>query len=162
MSGPATGSRLLDLLEPGWRRHLAAGEPAGTLDVAPGMLAAAATALGDLSRSQPPQELGRQWPACVVVAVAQVTAHYDRNGKVWPAWHRATGARASRRSTADWAEAFPASLAALGIPALAGGARETVLAHAAVTAPSLPEFLRLAGAGAPEWELAGLDPAVAA
>jgi len=37
-----------------------------------------------------------------------------------------------------------------------------VLAHAAVTAPSLPEFLRLAGAGAPEQELAGLDPAVAA
>jgi hypothetical protein len=162
MSGPSTGSRLLGLLEPGWRRHLAAGEPAGTLDVAPEMLGAAARALGDLSRSTSPQELCCQWPACVVVAVAQVTAHHDKNGKVWPAWHRATRVRASKRSTADWAEAFLGSLAALGAPALAGDPRETVLAHAAVTSPSLPEFLRLAGARAPERELAELDPAVAA
>ena len=37
-----------------------------------------------------------------------------------------------------------------------------MLAQAAVTAPSLPEFLRLAGAGAPEQELAALGPAAAA
>ncbi len=161
MSGPPTGT-LLDLLEPAWRRHLASGEPAGTLDVETEMLDAAAKALGDLSRSDPPTVLNRRWPACIVVAVAQITAHHDKNGKVWPAWHRAAGARATNRSTADWAEAFLGSLAALGVPAPVGDARETVLAHAAVTASSLPEFLRLAGAGAPQQELAELDPGVAA
>jgi hypothetical protein len=44
MSGLPTGSRLLDLLEPGWRRHLAAGEPAGSLVVEPEMLDAVARA----------------------------------------------------------------------------------------------------------------------
>jgi hypothetical protein len=161
MGGPPADA-LLDLLEPGWRRHLASGEPAGTLDVEPEMLDAAAKALGDLSRSEPPMLLNRRWPACVVVAVAQITAHYDKNGKVWPTWHRATGSRATKRSTAEWADAFLGSLAALGIPALACSPLETVLAHAAVTESSLPEFLWLAGAGAPERELAGLDPAVAA
>jgi len=153
---------LLDLLEPGWRRHLASGEPAGTLDVEPEMLDAAAKTLGNLSRSEPPTELNRRWPACVVVVMAQITAHRDKNGKIWPAWHRATGSRATKRSTAEWAEAFLGSLAALGVPAPAGDPLETVLAHAAVTESSLPEFLRLAGAGAPEQELAALDPAVAA
>jgi hypothetical protein len=162
MSGPPTGSMLLDLLEPGWRRHLASGEPAGTLDVEPEMLDAAALALGDLSRSEPPTVLNRRWPACIVVAVAQVTARYDKHGKVWPAWFRATRTRATNRSAADWAEAFLGSLAALGLPAVAGDPLETVLAHAAVTASSLPEFLRLAGAGAAEQELSELDPAVAA
>jgi hypothetical protein len=161
MGGPPTDT-LLDLLEPGWRRHLVSGEPAGTLDVEPEMLNAAAKALGSLSRSEPPTLLNRRWPACVVVAVAQIAAHHDRNGKVWPAWHRATGSRATKRSTAEWADAFLGSLAALGIPALAGDPVETVLAHAAVTASSLPEFLRLARAGAPEQELAALGPAVAA
>jgi len=156
MSGLPTGRTLLGLLEPGWRRHLASGEPAGTLDVEPGMLDAAAKALGDLSRSQPPTALSRRWPACVVVAVAQVTAHHDKNGRVWPAWHRATGSR----STAYWARAFPAALAALGVPAAAGDPAAAVLAHAAVPAPSLPEFLRLAGTGAAQNELAALDPAV--
>jgi hypothetical protein len=160
MSGLPTGSTVLDLLEPGWRRHLASGEPAGTLDVEPEMLDAAAKALGD--RSGPPTALSRRWPACIVVAVAQITARSDKNGKVWPAWHRATRSRATKRSTADWAEAFLASLAALGVPAPAGRPREAVLAHAAVTASSLPEFLRLALAGAPEQELAEADPAVAA
>ena len=60
MSGPLTGSTLLDLLEPGWRRHLAAGEPAGILDVEPEMLDAAALALGDLSRSKSPAVLTDQ------------------------------------------------------------------------------------------------------
>jgi hypothetical protein len=162
MSGPPMGSTLLDLLEPGWRRHLAAGEPAGTLDVEPEMLDAVALALGDLSRSEPPAVLNRRWPACIVVAMAQVTARYDKNGKVWPAWFRATRTRAANRSAADWGEAFLGSLATLGGPAMAGDPLETVLAHAAVTASSLPEFLRLASAGAPERELSELDPAIAA
>ena len=162
MSGPPAGSTLLDLLEPGWRRHLAAGEPAGTLDVEPEMLDAVARALGDLSRSEPPAVLNRRWPACIVVAVAQITARDDKNGKVWPAWFRATRTRAANRSAADWAEAFLDSLATLGAPAPAGDPLETVLAHAAVTASSLPGFLRLAGAGVPERELSELDPAVAA
>ena len=162
MSGPPAGSMLLDLLEPGWRRHLASGEPGGTLDVEPEMLAAVALTLGDLSRSEPPAVLNRRWPACVVVAVAQVTARYDKNGKVWPAWFRATRTRAANRSAADWAGAFLGSLAALDVPAPAGDPLQAVLAHAAVTASSLPGFLRLAGAGAPERELSDLDPAVAA
>jgi hypothetical protein len=162
MSGPATSGRLLGLLEPGWRRHLTSGEPAGTLDVAPEVLGAAATALGELSRSDPPSVLARRWPACVVVTVAQVTAHHAKDRRVWPAWHRAAGVRAGKGSTANWAEAFLASLAVLGISALDGDPQQTVLAHAAVPAPCLPEFLRLAGAGAPERELAELDPAVAA
>lgn len=163
MSGPATGGRLLSLLEPGWRRHLATGEPAGTLDVAPEVLGATAAALGELSRSDPPRALARRWPACVVVAVAQVTAHHAKDGKVWPAWHRSAGVRAGKRSAASWAEAFLASLEALGIPALEGDPQQTVLAHAAVPAPCLPEFLRLAaGAAASERELAALDPAVSA
>lgn len=162
MSGPPMGSTLLDMLEPGWRRHLASGEPAGTLDVEPEMLAAAARALGDLARSEPSAVLNRRWPACIVVAMAQVTARYDKNGMVWPAWFRATGSRATKRSAAAWAEAFLGSLARLGVPAPADDPLETVLAHAAVTASSLPEFLRLAGAGAPEGELSELDPAAAA
>lgn len=162
MGGPPTGSTLLDLLEPGWRRHLASGEPAGTLDVEPEMLNAAALALGNLCRSQRPAVLNRRWPACVVVAVAQITAQYDKNGKVWPAWFRATRSRANKRAAADWAEAFLGSLAALGIPAPAGGAVAAVLAHTAVTTAALPEFLRLCAAGVPEHELSELDPAVAA
>jgi hypothetical protein len=162
MSGLPAGSTLLDLLEPGWRRHLAAGQPAGTLDVEPEMLDAAALALGDLSRSEPPARLNRRWPACIVVAVAQVTARYDKNGKVWPAWFRATRTRAASRSITDWGEALIGSLAMLGVPAPVGDPREAVLAHAAVPASSLPGFLRLAGAGAPERELSELDPAIAA
>jgi hypothetical protein len=162
MSGPVTGNRLLGLLEPGWRRHLVTGEPAGTLDVDPGVLGAVAAALGELSRSDPPQALARRWPACLVVAVAQVAAHDAKDGKVWPAWHRAARVRAGRRSSANWAEAFLASLTALGITALDGDPQQTVLAHAAVTTRCLPEFLRLAGARAPEQELAESDPAVAA
>ncbi|HEY0998147.1 MAG TPA: hypothetical protein VGD83_00795 [Streptosporangiaceae bacterium] len=162
MSGPPKASTLLDLLEPGWRRHLASGEPAGTLDVEPELLDAAALALGNLSRSEPPTVLNRRWPACIVVAVAQVTARYDKNGKVWPAWFLATRSRATKRSAADWAQAFLGSLATIGVPGLAGDPLETVLAHAAVPASCLPEFLRLAGAGAPEAELSEFDPALAA
>ena len=127
MSVPPAGSTLLDLLEHRWRRHLAAGQPAGTLDVEPEMLDAVALALGDLARSEPPMVLKRRWPACIVVAVAQITARYDKNGKVWPAWFRATRTRAANRSAADWAEAFADSLATLGAPVprqpAGGGAR---------------------------------------
>jgi hypothetical protein len=136
MSGPRPGSRLLDLLEPGWRRHLASGEPAGALDVEPEMLDAAARALGDISRSQPPATLSRRWPACVVVAVAQVAAWRDKTGRVWPAWHRATGTRATQGSAAEWGKAFLGSLAALGVPAPAGDPVAAVLAHAAAREPA--------------------------
>ena len=136
MSVPPAGSTLLDLLEPGWRRHLAAGQPAGTLDVEPEMLDAVALALGDLARSEPPTVLKRRWPACIVVAVAQITARYDKNGKVWPAWFRATRTRAANRSAADWAEAFADSLATLGVPVPAGNPLEAVLAHAAANDPA--------------------------
>jgi hypothetical protein len=142
MGGPSAGSMLLDLLEPGWRRHLASGEPGGALDVEPEMLAAVALTLGDLSRSEPPAGLSRRWPACIVVAVAQVTACHDRNGKVWPAWFRATRTRAARRSAADWAEAFLGSLATLGVPATAGDPLAAVLAHATVPAPPAPASSR--------------------
>src|SRR5258708_21102361 len=113
VSGPPTGSRLLDLLEPGWRRPVASGGPAGALDVEPEVLDAAAKALGGLSRSEPPAGLSRQWPACVVVAVTQIALHRDKTGKVWPAWHRATGSRATQRSADDWAAAFLCPLATL-------------------------------------------------
>jgi hypothetical protein len=131
MSGPPSGGRLLDLLEPGWRRHLASGERAGALDVEPEVLDAAAKALGGLSRSEPPAALSRQCPACVVVAVTQVALHRDKTGKVWPAWHRAIGTRTTKRSTSDWAEAFLGSLEALGVPAPAGDPLAAVFAHAA-------------------------------
>ena len=139
MSGPPAGGALLDLLEPGWRRHLASGAPGGTLDVEPEVLDAAARALGELARSEPPMALSRRWPACIVVAVAQVTARHDQNGKVWPAWHRATGSRASKRSGTEWAAAFLGSLAVLGVPPTGGDPVETVLAHAAATGPGLAE-----------------------
>ena len=100
------------------------------------MLDAVALALGDLSRSEPPAVLNRRWPACIVVAVVQITARYDKTGKVWPAWFRATRTRAANRCAADWAEAFVDSLATLGVPVPAGNPLETVLAHAAVTDPA--------------------------
>jgi hypothetical protein len=162
MSGLPGGSTLLDLLEPAWRRHLASGEPAGALDVEAELLVATALALGDLSRSASPTALTRRWPACIVVAVAQVTARDDKNGKIWPAWFRATRLRATARAAADWARAFHGSLATLGVPGPAGDSLETVLAHAAVTASCLPEFLRLAGAGVPDAELSERDSAIAA
>jgi hypothetical protein len=148
------GTILLDLLEPGWRRHLASGEPAGALDVAPQMLEVLARALGDLARSGPPTVLSRRWPACVVVAVAQVAACHDKTGKVWPAWHRATGTRPTRHSTGDWAEAFLCSLTALGVPARTGDPVAAVLAHAAV--PSRTAVVSHQGPG--EGTSSRLDP----
>src|ERR1035441_6377984 len=117
MSGPPAGGALLDPLEPGWRRHLASGAPGGTLEVEPEVLDAAARALGELARSEPPMTLSRRWPA----------------------WIRATGSRASKRSGTEWAAAFLGSLAVLGVPPTGGDPVETVLAHAAATGPGLAE-----------------------
>src|ERR1035441_9877044 len=110
MSGPPAGGALLDLLEPGLRRDPAA-DCAG---------AGGAGGRGRRPGPAPRMALARRWPACIVVAVAQVTARHDQNGKVWPAWHRATGSRASKRSGTEWAAAFLGSLAVLGVPPTGG------------------------------------------
>lgn len=154
--------RLVDLLEPAWRRHLSSGRLAGELDVEAGMLAAITRELGTAARSETPAAAARRWPACVVVALAHVAGHRDTTRKVWPAWHRAAGTRSSRHSAVAWGEAFAASLASLGLPAPHDVATQAVLAHAAVPTSVLPAFLRLVRSGAAERELAELDPAVAA
>jgi hypothetical protein len=129
-SGAIADSTLLDLLEPGWRRELSAGAPAGRLDVDPGIAQAAAAALGEQSRSLPPGGPAARWPACVVVALARVAAAASP-GPFWPAWHRAAGLRRSGRSVGEWGSAFLAALAALGLPAAGSTADDAVLAHAA-------------------------------
>jgi hypothetical protein len=129
-SGSVADSTLLDLLEPGWRRELAAGAPAGRLDVEPGIARAAAAALGEQSRGLPPGGPAVRWPACVVVALAHVAAAAGP-GPFWPAWHRAAGLRRSRRSAGEWGSAFLAALATLGLPAGGPTADAAVLAHAA-------------------------------
>jgi hypothetical protein len=113
VGGTPTSGTLLDLLEPAWRRHIAAGAPTETIDVEPQVLDATAKALGDLSRTAPPITLARRWPACVMVAIVRITARRDGNARVWAVWHRAVGRRSTHRSAAAWAEAFGASLAAL-------------------------------------------------
>ena len=133
LSGAVAGDALLDLFEPGWRRELAAGVPAGHLDVEPGVARAAAAALGEQSRSLPPGGAAGRWPACVIVALAQVAASTG-TGSFWSAWHRAAGLRQSRRSAGEWGSAFLAALGTLGLPAAGSTADDAVLAHAA--APS--------------------------
>ena len=130
MSRAIADSELLDLLEPSWRRELAAGAPAGHLDVEPGVAQAAAAALGEQSRSSPPGAAAERWPACVIVALARVAAAAGP-GSFWPTWHRAAGLRQSRRSAGDWGSAFLAALATLGLPATGSTADDAVLAHAA-------------------------------
>ena len=130
LSGAVAGGALLDLFEPGWRRELAAGVPAGRLDVEPGVARAAAAALGEQSRSLPPGGAAGRWPACVIVALAQVAASTG-TGSFWPAWHRAAGLRQSRRSAGEWGSAFLAALGTLGLPAAGSTADDAVLAHAA-------------------------------
>jgi hypothetical protein len=137
-SGPLDGADLLDLLEPGWRRDLGAGARAAALQVEDGVLAAAARALGEVTRSRTPAETARTWPACVVVALAGVAGGSDRNGTFWPGWHRAAGLRATRRSGGEWGRAFLDALAVLGIAAAGNGpvtARDAVLAQAAPPDP---------------------------
>src|SRR5262245_55269515 len=130
MSGAVAHSSLLDLLEPGWRRELAAGVPAGRLDVEPGVVQAAAAALGEQSRSLPPDGAAKRWPACVIVALARVAA-VAGTGSCWPAWHRAAGLRQSKRSVGAWGSAFLAALRTLGLPAAGSTADDAVLAQAA-------------------------------
>ena len=168
MAGPPPrGASLLYLLEPGWRRHLSAGGLAGTLEVETAVRDTVARALGDQSRGRSPMEVARQWPACLVVGLAQVAAASYRNGRFWPGWHRAAGLRATRRSADHWGQAFVEALTVLGIT-LPGTGREAVLVHAAVPDACLPEFLHLVAAGCKAGgadagaELSGTDPAVAA
>jgi hypothetical protein len=164
---PPRGADLLDLLEPGWHRHLSAGGLAGTLEVEAAVRDAVARALGDQSRGRSPMEVAQQWPACLVVGLAQVAAASYRNGRFWPGWHRAAGLRATRRSADHWGQAFLEALTVLGIPP-PGTGREAVLVHAAVPDTCLPEFLRLVAAGdeaggdGASADLSGTDPAVAA
>ncbi len=136
MSGALTGGRLLDLLEPAWRRGLAAGGPAAALDVAPELPSAAAMALGGQSRALTVSGTAERWPACVVVALAHVTSAAVTSAagalSFWPAWHRAAGLRASRHSASEWGSAFLAALGALGLPASGPAAEDAVLAHAVV------------------------------
>lgn len=129
MSGAVTGGRLLDLLEPGWRRKLAAGVPAVGLNVAPDLPSAAAMALGERSRTLSVGGAVERWPACVVVALAHVAASAGA-GSFWQAWHRAAGLRASKRSAGEWGSAFLTALGALGLPAAGSTADDAVLAHA--------------------------------
>ena len=169
MAGPPPRDpSLLDLLEPGWRRHLSAGGLAGTLEVEAAMRDAVARALGDQSRVRSPVEVARRWPACLVVGLAQVASTSYRNGRFWPGWYRAAGLRATRQSADHWGQAFRAALTGLGITPQGTG-WEAVLVHAAVPDPCLPEFLRLVAAGHPHpggedgiADLSGTDPAVAA
>lgn len=168
MAGPPPrGANLLDLLEPGWRRHLSAGGLAGTLEVEAAVRDAVARALGDQSRGRPPMEVAQQWPACLIVGLAQVAGASYRNGRFWPGWHRAAGLRATRRSADHWGQAFLEALTVLGIPP-PGTGREAVLVHAAVPDACLPEFLRMVAAGREAGgdgagaDLSGTDPAVAA
>jgi hypothetical protein len=164
---PPRGASLLDLLEPGWRRHLSAGGLAGILEVEAAVRDAVARALGDQSCRRSPMEVARRWPACLVVGLAQVAGASYRNGRFWPGWHRAAGLRATRRSADHWGQAFVEALTVLGITPPGIGA-EAVLVHAAVPDACLPEFLRLVaaereaggdGAGA---DLSSTDPAVVA
>lgn len=129
MNGAVADGALLDLLEPGWRRELAAGVPAGHLDVEPGVARAAAATLGEQSRNLPPGGAVERWPACVIVALARVAASAGA-GPFWPAWHRAAGLRQSRRSAGEWGSAFLAALGTLGLPAAGSTADDAVLAHA--------------------------------
>jgi hypothetical protein len=128
-SAAVSGGRLLDLLEPGWRREAAAGVTAADLDVAPGLPLAAAKALGEQSRTLTVAGAVERWPACVIVALAHVTVAAGTRS-FWQAWHRAAGLRASKRSADEWGRAFLAALYALGLPAAGSTADDAVLAHA--------------------------------
>ena len=169
MAGPPPrGTSLLDLLEPGWRRHLSAGGLAGTLEVGTTVRDTVARALGDQSRGRSPMEVAHRWPACLVVGLAQVAAGSYRDGRFWPGWHRAAGLRATRRSADHWGQAFVEALTVLGITTPGTGREEAVFVHAAVPDACLPEFLRLVAAGCDvggdgaDADMPGTDPAVAA
>ena len=124
-----SGGRLLDLLERGWRREVAAGAQAAGLDVAPGLPLAAARALGEQSRTLTVAGAVERWPACAIVALAHVAAAAGTRS-FWQSWHRAAGLRASRRTADEWGRAFLAALDALELPAAGSTAEDAVLAHA--------------------------------
>jgi hypothetical protein len=132
-TGAVASDTLLDLLEPGWRAELGGGAAAALLDVEPALSQAAALALGEQSRTLSVGGAGRRWPSCLVVALVQVAAATG-TGSCWPAWHRAAGLRAGRRSAGEWGSAFLAALEALGIPAAGSTADDAVLAHASASA----------------------------
>ncbi|HEX5406706.1 MAG TPA: hypothetical protein VFX16_30905, partial [Pseudonocardiaceae bacterium] len=159
----ANGIALLELLEPGWRLQLRAGALAGELDVEPEVREAAARALGEASRRQPPVDLARRWPACVVVALAQVAAACYQRGAFWPGWQRACGLSVNRRAAGDWRRAFVDALAVLGLPRQHGDADTdadtAVLVHLAVPTICLAEVLRRQAVNA---ALDPVDPAVTA
>jgi hypothetical protein len=163
---PPRATGLLDLLEPGWRRHLSAGGLAGTLEVETALRDTVARTLGDQSRGRSPMGVAHRWPACLVVGLATVAAASYRNGRFWPSWHRAAGLRVTRRSADHWGQAFVEALTLLGTPP-PGTGWEAVLVHAAVPDACLPEFLRLVAAGfmaggdGADADLSGADPAVA-
>jgi hypothetical protein len=142
---PPHGASLLDLLEPGWRRHLSAGELAGSLEVDAAIRETVAGALGDQSRGRSAMEVARRWPACLVVGLAHVAGATYRNGRFWPGWHRAAGLQATRRSADHWGQAFLAALTALGVRP-PGPAQEAVLVHAALDAAQIVAA-EVAGAG---------------
>lgn len=145
-SGPLSDAALLDLLELGWRRDLSAGVRAAAIGVEADLLQAAASALGYQARTRSPLEVGRRWPACVVVTLARVAGvscrgGADRDGTFWPGWHRAAGVRATRRSHEEWGEAFLVALALLGITPAGTQqttAREAILAQAMPPDPGPP------------------------
>jgi hypothetical protein len=135
MSGAVAGDRLLDLLERVWRRELEAGTVAGQLDVEPALAQAVATALGEQSLALAVGGVAEKWPACVIVGLARIAAEADAVSlsgatSYWPAWHRATGLRASGRSTREWGGAFLAALGALGLQPAGSTADDAVHAHA--------------------------------
>jgi hypothetical protein len=117
MSGALSGEALLDLVEPGWRRALAAGTPASQVDATPELTAAAAAAVAEQSRRRTVPGTAARWPACVVVTLACA-----RGG---------AGPRLAGRRAGEWEAAFLAALRALGVPSPAASAREAMLAHAA-------------------------------
>lgn len=132
---------LLDLLEPGWRRYLSAGVRAAAIEVEANLLKAAARALGDQARRGSPAETGRQWPACVVVALVQVAGASDRtsgrrDGSFWVGWHRAAGLRVTRLSAQEWGQVFLAAHAVLGIASAT--VQETATARDAILAQAMP------------------------
>lgn len=156
----ANGIALLELLEPAWRLQLRAGALAGELDVEPEVREAAARALGEASRRHTsPRDLARRWPACVVVALAQVAAACYRRGAFWPGWQRACGLSLSRRAATDWRRAFVDALAVLGLSWQHDDADTAVLVHLAVPTSCLGEVLRRQATNA---ALDRVDPAVAA
>lgn len=169
MAGPPPrGASLLDLLEPGWRRHLSVGGLAGTLEVEAAVRDVAARALGDQSRGRSPMEVAQRWPACLVVGLAQVAGASYRNGRYWPGWHRAAGLRATRRSADRWGRAFLEALTVLGVAPPGGDPEQMVLIHTAVPDACRQEFLRVLAAGrrpggdTAHADLRGADPAVTA